>query len=268
MSPDVTILYDTIRWEEKALLEAGKKKNINIQMVDCKNLAIDLEKKPEDYGPVIQRCVSYYRNLHSTAALEGMGVNVINCLNTGIFAGNKLFTHMLLKKYGVPTPYAAVAFSKDAVIEHLETHGYPKVIKPTVGSWGRLISKLNDKDSAEGIIESREAMYPIYQVHYLEEFVNRPPRDIRAIMVGDKIVAAIYRTSGNGNWKTNMALGGTAEECKVTPEMEEMCIKAKNAVQGDIVGVDLMESNERGLVVHEVNNTTEYKNTVRVCGVD
>ena len=268
MSPDITILYDTIRWEEKALLEAGKKKNINIQMVDCKNLAIDLEKKPEDYGPVIQRCVSYYRNLHSTAALEGMGVNVINCLNTGIFAGNKLFTHMLLKKYGVPTPYAAVAFSKDAVIEHLETHGYPKVIKPTVGSWGRLISKLNDKDSAEGIIESREAMYPIYQVHYLEEFVNRPPRDIRAIMVGDKIVAAIYRTSGNGNWKTNMALGGTAEECKVTPEMEEMCIKAKNAVQGDIVGVDLMESNERGLVVHEVNNTTEYKNTVRVCGVD
>jgi [lysine-biosynthesis-protein LysW]--L-2-aminoadipate ligase len=268
VSPDVTILYDTIRWEEKALLEAGRKKDINLQMLDCKNLAIDLDKKPERYGPVIQRCVSYYRNLHSTAALEGMGVNVINCLNTGILAGNKLFTHMLLKKAGVPTPYATVAFSKDAAIGYLETNGYPKVIKPTVGSWGRLISKLNDKDSAEGIIESRETMYPIYQVHYLEEFVNRPPRDIRAIMIGDKIVAAIYRNSGNGNWKTNMALGGTAEVCKVTPEMEEMCIKAKNAVQGDIVGVDLMESNERGLVVHEVNNTTEYKNTVRVCGVD
>ncbi len=268
MSPDVTILYDTIRWEEKALLEAGRKKDINLQMLDCKNLAIDLDKKPERYGPVIQRCVSYYRNLHSTAALEGMGVNVINCLNTGILAGNKLFTHMLLKKAGVPTPYATVAFSKDAAIGYLETNGYPKVIKPTVGSWGRLISKLNDKDSAEGIIENRETMYPIYQVHYLEEFVNRPPRDIRAIMIGDKIVAAIYRNSGNGNWKTNMALGGTAEVCKVTPEMEEMCIKAKNAVQGDIVGVDLMESNERGLVVHEVNNTTEYKNTVRVCGVD
>ena len=268
MSPDVTILYDTIRWEEKALLEAGKKNNINIQMVDCKKLAVDLEKKPEDYGVVIQRCVSYYRNLHSTAALEGLGAKVINCLNTGIFAGNKLFTHMLLKKFGVPTPYATVAFSKDAALEALETQGYPKVIKPTVGSWGRLISKLNDKDSADGIIESRENMYPIYQIHYLEEFVKRPPRDIRAIMVGDKIVAAIYRTSGSGNWKTNMALGGIAEECKVTHEMEEMCIKAKNAVQGDIVGVDLMESNERGLVVHEVNNTTEYKNTVRVCSVD
>ncbi len=268
MNPDVTILYDSIRWEEKALLEAGKKKDINIQMVDCKKLALNLEKNPEDYGVVIQRCVSYYRNLHSTAALEGLGVKVINCLNTGVFAGNKLFTHMLLKKFGVPTPDATVAFSKDAAIEALENQGYPKVIKPTVGSWGRLISKLNDKDSAEGIIENRETMYPIYQIHYLEEFVKRPPRDIRAIMVGDKIVAAIYRTSGDGNWKTNMALGGTAEPCKITPEMEEMCIKAKKAVQGDIVGVDLMESEGKGLVVHEVNNTTEYKNTVRVCEVD
>jgi len=268
VNPDITVLYDTIRWEEKALLEAGKKKNINIQMVDCKKLSLDLDQPPIEYGVVIQRCVSYYRNLHSTAALEGLGVNVINCLNTGIFAGNKLFTHMLLKKQGVPTPNATVTFSKDSAIQTLEEQGYPKVIKPTVGSWGRLISKLNDKDSAEGIIESREKMYPIYQVHYLEEFVKRPPRDIRAIMVGDKIVAAIYRTSGDGAWKTNMALGGTATPCEVTSEMEEMCIKAKNAVQGQIVGVDLMESDERGLVVHEVNNTTEYKNTVRVCGVD
>ena len=268
MTPDITVLYDTIRWEEKALLEAGKKKNINIQMIDCKKLFLDLDKEKDGYGTVLQRCVSYYRNVHSTAALEGMGVDVINCLKTGIFAGNKLYTHMLLKKEGVPTPHATVAFSRDAALESLEKVGYPKIIKPTVGSWGRMISKINDKDSAEGIIESREKMYPIYQIHYLEEFVKRPPRDIRAIMVGDEIVAAIYRYSGNGNWKTNMALGGRAEKCEITNEMEEICIKAKNAVQGQIVGVDLMESKDRGLLVHEVNNTTEFKNTVRVCEVD
>ena len=268
MTPDITVLYDTIRWEEKALLEAGKKKNINIQMIDCKKLFLDLDKEKDGYGTVLQRCVSYYRNVHSTAALEGMGVDVINCLKTGIFAGNKLYTHMLLKKEGVPTPHATVAFSRDAALESLEKVGYPKIIKPTVGSWGRMISKINDKDSAEGIIESKEKMYPIYQIHYLEEFVKRPPRDIRAIMVGDEIVAAIYRYSGNGNWKTNMALGGRAEKCEITNEMEEICIKAKNAVQGQIVGVDLMESEDRGLLVHEVNNTTEFKNTVRVCEVD
>jgi [lysine-biosynthesis-protein LysW]--L-2-aminoadipate ligase len=268
VSPDITVLYDTIRWEEKALLDAGQKKNINLQMLDCKKLSLELDNKVGSYGTVLQRCVSYYRNLHSTAALEGMGVHVINCLNTGIFAGNKLFTHMLLKKHGVQTPFATIAFSKEAALETLEKHGYPKVIKPTIGSWGRMISKLNDSDSAEGIIESREKMYPIYQIHYLEEFVNRPPRDIRAIVIGDKVVAAIYRNSGNGSWKTNMALGGIAEKCNVTGEMEEICIRAKNAVQGEIVGVDLMESRDRGLIVHEVNNTTEYKNTVRVCRVD
>ena len=268
MSSGLSILYDTIRWEEKALFDAGKKKGSDIKMVDCKNLFLNLDKSKDSFETVLQRCVSYYRSLHSTAALEGNGVNVINCLNTSIFAGNKLFTHMLLQKQGIPTPFSAVAFSEEAALEALEKNGYPMVLKPTVGSWGRMIALLKDRDSAEGIMESREKMYPIYQVYYLEEFVQRPPRDIRAIMIGDKVVAAIYRYSGNGQWKTNMALGGRAEVCKVTKELEDICIKAKNAVFGEIVGVDLMESKEKGLVVHEVNNTTEYKNTVRVTGVD
>ncbi|TLX83889.1 MAG: lysine biosynthesis protein LysX [Thaumarchaeota archaeon] len=268
MSSSLSILYDTIRWEEKALFDAAKAKGIDTKMVDCKNLFVNLDKNEENFGTVIQRCVSYYRSLHSTAALEGKGVNVINSLNTSIFAGNKLFTHMLLAKHGIPTPFSAVAFSEESALELLEKRGYPMVLKPTVGSWGRMIALLKDRDSAEGIMETREKMYPIYQVYYLEEFVDRPPRDLRAITIGDKVVAAIYRYSGNGQWKTNMALGGKAEQCKVTKELEDICVKAKNAVQGQIVGIDLMESRERGLVVHEVNNTTEYKNTVRVTGVD
>ena len=268
MSSGLSILYDTIRWEEKALFDAGKKKGADIKMVDCKNLFLNLDQTKENFGTVIQRCVSYYRSLHSTAALEGKGVNVINCLNTSIFAGNKLFTHMLLQKNGIPTPFSTIAFSEESALAALESQGYPMVLKPTVGSWGRLIALLKDRDSAEGIMESRERMYPIYQVYYLEEFVQRPPRDIRAIMIGDKVVAAIYRYSGDSQWKTNMALGGRAEECKVTKELEDICVRAKNAVQGQIVGVDLMESKEKGLLVHEVNNTTEYKNTVRVTGVD
>ncbi len=268
MSSSLSILYDTIRWEEKALFDTGKKKGINIKMVDCKNLFLNLDQTEDEFETVLQRCVSYYRSLHSTAALEGKGVNVINSLNTSIFAGNKLFTHMLLQKESIPTPFSSVAFSEEAALESLEKNGYPMVLKPTVGSWGRMIALLKDRESAEGIMESRENMYPIYQVYYLEEFVNRPPRDIRAIMVGDDLVAAIYRYSGDGQWKTNMALGGRAEECKVTKELEDICIRAKKAVSGQIIGVDLMESKEKGLVVHEVNNTTEYKNTVRVTGVD
>ena len=268
MTTTITALYDTIRLEEKLLIESAKKNEINLEMVDCKKLSVDLNEKKSFDSPVLQRCVSYYRNLHSTAAIEGQGVRVVNCLNTGIFAGNKLFTHMLLQKSGVPTPNATVAFSKDAAMNALDRNGFPKIIKPTVGSWGRMVSKINDMDSAEGIIEGREAMYPIHQVHFLEEFVERPPRDIRAIVIGDTVPAAIYRNSGDGNWKTNTHLGGSAETCQITNELEDICLKAKNAVEGEIVGVDLMESNNKGLVVHEINNTTEFRNVVRVTGVD
>lgn len=267
MSPPISVLYDAIRLEEKYLAEAARKKGIEIEMVDCKNLTIDLDKKTE-MGTVLQRCVSYYRNMHSTAALEGVGANVINPLYTNIYAGNKLFTHMLLKSVGIDTPYVTVAFSKDAALGALDGLGYPRVIKPTVGSWGRMVTKLNNREAAEGIIEEREKMYPIYQVHYLEEFVQRPPRDIRAIVIGDRVVGAIYRNSSDQNWKTNTHLGGTAEVCKVTAELEDICIKAKDTVRGKIVGVDLMESRDRGLVVHEINNTTEYRNVARVTGVD
>ena len=268
MTTTITALYDTIRLEEKLLIESAKKNNINLEMIDCKKMSVDLNEKSFITNPVLQRCVSYYRNIHSTAAIEGQGVRVVNCLNTGFFAGNKLFTHMLLQKSGVPTPDATVAFSKDAAMEALDRNGFPKIIKPTVGSWGRMVSKINDVDSAEGIIEGREAMYPIHQVHFLEEFVERPPRDIRAIVIGDTVPAAIYRNSGDGNWKTNTLLGGSAETCEITNELEEICLNAKNAVQGEIVGVDLMESNDKGLVVHEINNTTEFRNVVRVTGVD
>ena len=268
MTTTITALYDTIRLEEKLLIESAKKNDINLEMVDCKKLFVNLNDKKNFDGPVLQRCVSYYRNLHSTAVIEGQGTKVVNCLNTGIFAGNKLFTHMLLQKVGVPTPDATVAFSKDSALESLEKNGFPKIIKPTVGSWGRMVSKINDMDSAEGIIDGREAMYPIHQVHFLEEFVERPPRDIRVIVIGDNVAAGIYRNSGDGNWKTNTHLGGSAETCEITNEIEDICIKAKDAVYGDIVGIDLMESNEKGMVVHEINNTTEFRNVVRVTGVD
>ena len=268
MTTTITALYDTIRLEEKLLIESAKKNDINLEMVDCKNLFVNLNDTKSFDGPVLQRCVSYYRNLHSTAAIEGQGTKVVNCLNTGIFAGNKLFTHMLLQKAGVSTPNATVAFSKDSALEALEKNGFPKIIKPTVGSWGRMVSKINDMDAAEGIIDGREAMYPIHQVHFLEEFVERPPRDIRVIVIGDNVAAGIYRNSGDGNWKTNTHLGGSAEICEISNELEDICIKAKDAVHGDIVGIDLMESKDKGMVVHEINNTTEFRNVVRVTGVD
>ena len=267
----LTILYDTVRWEEKALYEAAKKRGIKVNRIDCKSLSIDLnqaEESPYKDTVIIQRCVSYFKSIHSTAALEGLGAKIINSLHTATSCGNKLFTHMELQKAGIKTPRAISAFSEESAIAGLGDLGYPAVIKPTIGSWGRLVALVRDKDAAKAVVEDRMHMFPLYQIYYLEEFVNRPPRDIRAIVIGDKVVAAIYRYSMNDEWKTNMALGGRAEICPITNEMEDICIKATNAVAGNIVGVDLMESEEHGLMVHEINNTTEFRNTVCTTGVD
>jgi [lysine-biosynthesis-protein LysW]---L-2-aminoadipate ligase len=267
--PSFFILYDQLRWEEKSLIEAAKKKDIKLEVINCRENSIELDDDKSNYHDdiILQRCVSYYNNLHSTAAFEGLGAKVINSLHTAIMCGNKLFTHMELLKSGIAIPKAFCAFSNQSAMSTLNKNGYPKVIKPVVGSWGRMIALLKDKEAAEAVIEDREHMYPLYHVFYFEEFVKRPPRDIRSIVVGDTVVAAIYRYSGDNEWKTNMALGGKAEACKVTKEMEELCLKAAKTMKGEILGVDLMES-ENGLLVHEVNNTTEFKNTVRVTGVD
>ena len=264
------ILYDVIRWEEKALYEAAIKKGVKVENVDCKNLAIDLNEKNSKYSGqvVLQRSISYFKNVHSTAALQGLGARVINPFHAAIICGNKMYAHMELEKAGIRTPKAVAAFSEESAMAVLNKIGYPAVIKPTVGSWGRLIALLRDKEAARAVIEDREHMFPLYQVYYFEEFVKRPPRDIRAIVVGDRVVAAIYRYSGQGEWKTNMALGGHAETCPITNELEDICLKATSAMSGQIVGVDLMESKSQGLLVHEVNNTTEFKNTVRVTGID
>ena len=231
------ILYDNIRWEEKALYEAAKKKGVEVENVDCKNLVVNLNNGKSKYNGrvVLQRCVSYFKNVHSTAALEGLGAHVINPLNAAILCGNKMYAHMVLEKAGVRTPKAVAAFSEEGALAALDEFGYPAVIKPTVGSWGRLIALLRDKEAARAVIEDREHMFPIYQVYYFEEFVERPPRDIRAIVVGDRVVAAIYRYSGEGEWKTNMALGGHAEACPVTKELEDICLKAARALGGQIV---------------------------------
>ena len=263
----LTLLYDNIRWEEKAIYESARKRGIDITNVDCKDLILELDGPSYSNKTIIQRCVSYFKSLHSTAALEGLGASVINPLNTSIVCGNKLFTHMKLKNAGIKTPKVITTFSYEAALTALDIFGYPTIIKPTIGSWGRLIALLKDKDAAKAVIEDRQHMFPLYQIYYFEEFVDRPPRDIRAIVIGDTVVAAIYRYSENSEWKTNMALGGRAESCPITKELEDICIKSTQAVDGKIVGVDLMESSRDGLLVHEVNNTTEFKNTVRVTGV-
>ena len=237
--------------------------------MDSKDLSITLNsgELPLADRVVLQRCVSYFRNVHSTAALEAAGHTVVNSFACAWVCGNKLFGSLALVKHHIPTPRTTLAMAEDSALRSMEQMGYPAVVKPVVGSWGRLSALIRDGDAARAVIEDREQMFPIYQIYYLQEFVKRPPRDIRSFVIGDRTIAAIYRYSGSSEWRTNTARGGKAEACKITPELDELSVRAAKAVGGDFVGVDLMEG-EDGLLVHEVNNTTEFKNTVPATGVD
>ena len=258
----ICIVFDRLRTEEKMLKKEGLELGHDTFLLDAKTTKINTDSKKNDFdfGDVIlQRCISYFRGLHFTACLEFLDVPVINTFQVASKCGNKLIISLLLKKHGVPTPKTYFSFSSDVALETLEKVGYPLVLKPVVGSWGRGVIPIKDKDTADSIIEMRELTDGTHdRIYYLQELVKRPPRDIRTIMVGGQAVASMYRTS-SGGFKTNIATGANPELCEITKEMEDLCIKASDAVGGGILGIDLMEDEKRGLVVHEINNTVEFK---------
>jgi [lysine-biosynthesis-protein LysW]--L-2-aminoadipate ligase len=265
----IGLIYDTIRAEEKAIVESARKKGVELVLTDSKELVLNInECLNYRFGKIVlQRCVSYFRLLHLTAFLEAKDVVVVNSFNTASNAGNKLLTSLALARNKIPTPNTKIAFTRKSSLKALDELGYPAILKPIVGSWGRLIAILKDRESAESIFEDREYMFPLYQIYYIQEKVKRPPRDIRTVVIGDRVVASIYRESGPNNWRTNTALGGKVINCPITKELEDVCLKAARSVGGGILGVDCMESPD-GILVHEVNNTVEFRNTIPVTGVD
>jgi len=265
----VTILHDVVRIEEKMLVESAARMGIDVKLVDTRNMVLDSHGSPGGIvdGVAFQRSVSYYRHLHVTAYLEYAGVTVVNGLQTVIVAGNKMLTTLALARSGVPTPRTLVAFSRDGALSAYESLGGKAVLKPVLGSWGRLVALLDSRAAAQAVLEDREEMGPIHQVYYLQEYVRRPPRDIRSFVVGDRVVAAIYRYQPPDDWRTNTARGGRAEPCPITKELEDISLRAAEAVGGGVLGVDAMET-EEGLLVHEVNHNPEFRNSVRVTGID
>ena len=274
MTIEIGLVYDRIRWEEKQLLKAAQDREIKVKMVDSRkesvNLLSNYEEIRETFGdPVLQRCISYFRGLHLTAILESKGVRVVNSFDVSLKCGNKLFTTLTLSKAGVPVPETMAAFTMDGVFKALNDLGYPAVLKPVVGSWGRLMAILKDKETTQAIIELREKINnALLQIYYVQKWVDRPPRDIRVVVVGDEVVAASYRYSPVDDWRTNVARGGKSEVCPITPELEEVALKAAEAVGGGVLAVDCMESRERGLLVHEVNNTVEFRGLASTTNVD
>jgi len=266
-TPTVGVLLSRVRVEEKLLLQELASRGVETKVIDDRELVLPTESRPDlGVDVVLERCIQHGTALYALAVLDAWCVPTVNTYETAEVCGNKLLTTMRLVRDKVPTPATRVAFTPESALEAVEQIGYPAVMKPLIGSWGRLVSKVNDRESAEAIVEHKDVLGNyLHSIYYVQEYVKKPGRDIRAFVVGDETICAIYRYSAH--WITNTARGGKAENCPVTPELAELCVKAAKAVGGGVVAIDVLERDGE-LLVNEVNYTMEFRNSIDTTGVN
>ncbi|MBN1304306.1 MAG: lysine biosynthesis protein LysX [Anaerolineales bacterium] len=265
----IGVLYSRVRVEEKWIFAAMEKRGIDYERLDDRKYYFDLDDRRiwQKFDAVLERSISYNSGLYALRVLNTWGIPTVNMASVAEACGDKVTSSAMLKRARVPLPRDVVAFSQDSALEAIESIGYPVVMKPVVGSWGRLLAKINDREAAEAILEHKAILGSTqHQIFYAQEYICKPGRDIRVIVVGDRVLAAIYRKSEH--WITNTARGGAGEICPITPEIEELAIKATQAVGGGVLAVDLIEDPKRGFLVNEINHTMEFHTAQPVTNVD
>jgi len=262
----VGFLYTRLRAEEKYLLEELEKHNdVEVVRINDGDLYFDINQLPEPVDVLFERSISYSRGLYISRIFEAHGVPVVNPAVVAERCGDKYITSQILAKNGIPTPRVLMAFDEESALKAIEAMGYPCVLKPVVGSWGRLLAKVENRHMAESLIEHKATLGVNHQVFYIQEYINKPGRDIRAFVVGDEAICAIYRSSDN--WITNTARGGVATNCPVTDEIAELCQRAARAVGVGLLALDLFET-ENCLTINEINHTMEFRNSITTTGVN
>jgi [lysine-biosynthesis-protein LysW]--L-2-aminoadipate ligase len=270
---NVGILYSRIRRDEKLLLEALRERSHEVTKIDVRRQQFDLTEPPAAFADVdvlVDRCLATSRSVHVTQFAEAYGVPVVNSAATATVCANKVRNSLALSAAGVETPRTEVAFTKDAALEAVESFGYPCVLKPVVGSWGRLMAKLDSRSAAEAVLEHKETLgHYEHKIFYIQEFVDKPGRDIRVLAADGEPVAAMTRQSDH--WLTNAAQGAETARFEVDDNVRDVVARASAAVGGGLLGVDLMEVGGAGsgeYTVHEVNHNVEFKALNEVADVD
>ena len=263
----IGFLYTRLRVEEKLLLDELKNRaDVEVITISDDDNFFELIKLPEKVDVLFERSVSYSRGLYISRIFAANHVPVVNDPLVAERCGDKYVTSQLLVNAGVPTPRVLMAFSEESALAACDAMGYPCVLKPVVGSWGRLLAKVENHASAEAIIEHKAVLGGVsHSIFYIQEYINKPGRDIRAFVIGEEPIAAIYRTSPN--WITNTARGGVATNCPLTDEIKDLCRRTAKAVGGGMLAIDLFES-PSGMSVNEVNHTMEFRNSITTTGVN
>jgi [lysine-biosynthesis-protein LysW]---L-2-aminoadipate ligase len=265
----VGVLLSRVRVEEKWIFASMERRGMDYDRLDDREIFFDLDN-PEPwlkYDAILERSISFSNGLYALRILNSWGLPSVNTAVVAEACGDKLSTSTALAHAGVPQPKNRIAFNKESALQAIEEMGYPVVMKPLIGSWGRLLAKINDRDAAEALLEHKEILGTyLHSIYYIQEYINKPGRDIRAFVVGDEVVTAIYRKSPH--WITNTARGGQGEVCNLSGELVNICLMASKAVGGGVLAIDLFEHPDRGFLVNEINHTMEFHTSQPVTGVD
>ncbi|CAN5590011.1 lysine biosynthesis protein LysX [soil metagenome] len=265
------VLVSHLRAEEKLILAAARKRGIDVKTLMDRKLVLEISSGSAiasniECDVVLDRGVAHSRAGYSLRALETWGIPTLNRSSATAICDDKAFCSLALGAAGIPNPRTLLAFSVESGIEACNAIGYPAVIKPVTGSWGRLLAKVNGPEQARVILEQKLELGSFHHaIYYVQQYLEKPGRDIRVFVAGERVLAASYRSSDH--WITNTARGATSHSCPVTPQIEDLSLRACAAVGARLAGVDLIETFD-GYSVIEVNTGGEFHGLMTTTDID
>src|SRR3989440_10444883 len=169
----IGVLCSRIRAEEKLLFESFARRGLTIEKIDDRQLVFDLAAEPARFDVVLERCLHHSRALYALRILNQWGGPTVNTYEVALTCGDKINTTTALIAAGVPSPRTLIAFTPESALEAIETLGYPVVLKPAIGSWGRRLAEISDRDAAEALLEHQGTLGSYqHAIFYIQEYVD------------------------------------------------------------------------------------------------
>lgn len=260
------IMLSRIRMDEKALIAEANLRGVEVVPLDNKALVFELEHRHLDLDMVLERCADHHRAVYALTVLESWGIPTVNSQAVVEIYGNRLLTSLVLKEKDVPMPEIRVAFTPDSALEAMEDLGYPVVLKPVEGPEGQLISRIQDKYTARTVLEHKRILGAYHHsIFFIQKYIEMPGYDIRAYVVGDQTVAAVSVLTDH--WISPISDGGLVADYPVSEALNELAVRAAQAVGGGIMTVDLIQTKDAWYVV-DIGPASGLTEASKVTGVN
>jgi [lysine-biosynthesis-protein LysW]--L-2-aminoadipate ligase len=251
----LALLTSRVRTEERQIIAALERRGVGYEQVDTRTLhGTSADRR---WPVVLNREIGSIRARYAAWTLEAEGSRVLNSAHAIDLCADKWRTSLALRTAGLPTPRTAIAMTPEATLAALDELGYPAVLKPVTGSWGRLVTRLGTRAEAVTVLEYVAALTgPQAHLGYVQSLIPPEGRQIRVIVVGGEAVGASHQLSEG--WRTNVARGGRSIRCELSPDLAKLAVSAADSVGAELAGVDLIEDPDGRPLVLEVNSGVEF----------